>query len=75
MKNLIGGIVAICLGLWGVTTWWASFGLVMRGIVPFALIVLGLLAVVTGFRRLSNRGSEDGEDEGAADDDREPDFE
>ncbi|MBI5538303.1 MAG: hypothetical protein HY898_36610 [Deltaproteobacteria bacterium] len=53
MKHLIGGVVAICLGLWGMLTWWGSFGMVMRGLVPFALLGLGLLAIVSGFRRMS----------------------
>ena len=53
MKHVIGGIVAICLGLWGMVSWWPSFGMVMRGLAPFGLLALGLLAIVSGFRRLS----------------------
>ncbi len=56
---MIGGIVAICLGLWGMSAWWVSFGLVMRGIVPFGLLAFGLLAMIAGFRQLSDGGSED----------------
>jgi len=62
MKNMIGGIVAICLGLWGMFAWWASFGLVMRGMVPFCLLILGVLGVVAGFRRMSDDDVEAYED-------------
>jgi len=34
-------------------SWWGSFGMVMRGFVPFALLAVGLLAMVSGVRRLS----------------------
>lgn len=54
MKHLIGGVVTICLGLWGMASWWGSFGLVMRGLVPFVLLGVGLLAIVSGLRRLSS---------------------
>jgi hypothetical protein len=53
MKHLLGGVVAVCLGIWGVVAWWGSFGLVMRGLVPFAALALGLIAIVSGLRRLS----------------------
>jgi hypothetical protein len=53
VKHVIGGIVAICLGLWGMVSWWPSFGMVMRGLAPFGLLALGLLAIVSGFRRLA----------------------
>ncbi len=58
MKNMIGGIVAVCLGLWGMNAWWVSFGLVMRGMVPFLLLGFGLLAIISGFRRLSEGSAE-----------------
>jgi hypothetical protein len=60
MKHLIGGVVAICLGLWGMVTWWGTFGMVMRGMVPFALLGIGLLAIVSGFRRLSESAAAEG---------------
>jgi hypothetical protein len=53
MKHLLGGLVLICLGIWGVVSWWDSFGLVMRGLVPFLALVLGPIAIVSGLRRLS----------------------
>lgn len=53
MKHLLVGTVLIALGVWGIVTWWASFGLVMRALVPFTLLVFGLVAVLSSYYRLS----------------------
>lgn len=53
MKHLVIGTALIALGLWGMFAWWASFGLVMRALVPFGLLVVGLLAVLSSYYRLS----------------------
>ena len=49
MSNIIGGLIAIVIGLFGLLCWWPEFGQVMRGLVPFALIVTGLLAVASKY--------------------------
>ncbi len=49
MTNIIGGLIAIVLGLWGMLAWWEDFGELMRGLVPFALIVLGLLSLASKY--------------------------
>ncbi len=54
MQHLVIGLVAIALGIWGLIAWWKSFGMVMRGVVPFCLVVFGLVAVMSGFRRFSS---------------------
>ncbi len=59
MVHLIVGLIMAGLGIWGVIAWWSWFGLVMRGVVPFCLILFGLLAVLSGARRES-RGGENG---------------
>lgn len=51
MKHLFIGLVLAGLGLWGVIAWWNVFGLVMRGVVPFGLLMLGLAAIISGYRR------------------------
>jgi hypothetical protein len=53
MKHFLAGIVAVALGVCGLVVWWRTFGMVMRGVIPFCLIVFGLLAVLSGYRRLS----------------------
>ncbi len=64
MKHLALGTLLVALGLWGLFAWWESFGLVMRALVPLALLILGLLAVLSSYYRLGTAGSGD---EGAED--------
>ena len=51
MLHMFAGLVMMALGIWGIVAWWDVFGLVMRGVVPFALLVVGLVALMAGFRR------------------------
>ena len=64
MWHLIGGILFITLGLWGMSAWWGVFGLVMRGVLPFTLLVIGLVAILSSYYRLSGTYDEyeEGED-------------
>ncbi len=52
MKHLIVGFVLVGLGVCGMVAWWDSFGFVMRGIIPFALLAVGLVALLSGLHRL-----------------------
>jgi hypothetical protein len=51
MKHLFLGLVLAGLGVWGLIAWWNIFGLVMRGLIPFTLMVLGLVAIFAGYRK------------------------
>ncbi|MCP4678529.1 MAG: hypothetical protein GY854_24070 [Deltaproteobacteria bacterium] len=51
MKHVIIGIFAITLGALGLITWWPTFTVVMRGIIPFGLLVFGMIAVLSGYQR------------------------
>jgi hypothetical protein len=53
MTHLVFGLVLVALGVWGIVAWWGLFGLVMRGVVPFFLLVVGLVAIIAGYRRNS----------------------
>jgi len=48
MTHMIFGLIAISAGLVGVFAWWDDFGLVLRGLVPLALMVVGLVAIGAG---------------------------
>ncbi len=48
MPSVIFGLLALALGLWGMTAWWWSVTEFLRGAVPVALIVLGLVALAAG---------------------------
>ena len=59
MKHIVVGSVFVALGLWGMFVWWASFGLVMRGVLPFFLLAAGLVGVLSGYYRLGKHLEED----------------
>ena len=66
MKHLTGGVILIALGLWGMVAWWEAFGLVMRGMIPLALLALGSLAVLSSYYRLGPSEERSSDDAGAA---------
>jgi hypothetical protein len=51
MAHLLAGLILVGLGVWGIVTWWNVFGMVMRGVVPFVLLMLGLVALLAGYRK------------------------
>lgn len=53
MPHLIVGLILASLGVWGIVNWWNVFGLVMRGVIPFFLLVFGLVAILASTRRLA----------------------
>ena len=55
MQNIIGGLIAIVIGALGLIIWWAEFGQVLRGIVPFAFIIIGLLWIASKFYNQKNK--------------------
>lgn len=66
MQNIVFGLVAIALGLWGLSAWWYSVLDVLRGLIPPALVLLGLVAIGAGLRP-SGDEEEDDEDVDAKD--------
>ncbi len=50
MVHIIGGAVAVVLGLTGIVGWWDNFGDFLRGFIPLALFISGLIAVNTGMK-------------------------
>ncbi len=52
MASIVFGLVAIALGLWGLSTWWWSVAEVLRGIVPLLLILIGPIALGAGITKL-----------------------
>lgn len=50
MVHLIGGAIAAILGLIGIIGWWDNFGDFLRGALPLAFLIGGLLAINTGLR-------------------------
>ncbi len=54
MAHLIGGVILIALGLWGIIVWWETFGLVMQALVPLSMLVLGSLSILSSYYRLGH---------------------
>jgi len=57
MQNIIGGLIAIVVGAFGLIAWWSEFGIMLRGLVPFAFIILGLLWIASKYYKQINKES------------------
>ncbi|HEB73387.1 MAG TPA: hypothetical protein ENI77_12320 [Nitrospirae bacterium] len=63
MPNIIIGLVAIALGLWGLSVWWWSVAELLRGLAPVVMILFGLIAIGAGVSVVRENGDEDATDE------------
>jgi len=52
MKILLGGIVALVIGIVGLIGWWADFVLVLKGVIPILLVLGGALAIYLGIEEV-----------------------
>ena len=48
MLGIIGGIIAVVLGIWGLINWWELFLKGLAACVPAILVVGGLTAIAVG---------------------------
>ncbi len=58
MPSIIGGIIAISLGVWGLSMYWWSIAELLRGLLPLLLIVGGLVALSAGVQMLREKTTE-----------------
>ncbi|HNS32219.1 MAG TPA: hypothetical protein PKN36_04505 [bacterium] len=63
MGALIGGIVAVILGIWGLAGWWGHFLTVLMGSLPFMALVGGVIAVAAGISDMKDKAEEKREKE------------
>lgn len=54
MKTLIGGAIAVLLGVVGLAVWFSEFLALLAGCVPAVLLVGGGLALYLGFDELKD---------------------
>ena len=54
MKTLIGGAIAVAIGIIGVLVWWKSFFAILAGFIPVMLLLGGGLALYLGFDELKD---------------------
>ena len=57
MKILLGGIVALIIGVVGLIAWWADFLEVLKGIIPILLILGGALGTYLGIEEVKTASS------------------
>lgn len=48
MKILLGGIVAVIIGVIGLIAWWTPFLEILKGAIPIILVLGGALAIYLG---------------------------
>lgn len=71
MKTLIGGAIAVLLGVVGLAVWFGEFLILLKGCIPPVLLLGGGLALYLGFDELKDSWkSDEGVDAPAPDDDK-----
>ncbi len=63
MPSIIGGMIAIGLGVWGLSAYWWSFAELLRGLLPLLLIAGGLIALSAGVQMIRERSKRKYEDD------------
>lgn len=66
MLSVIFGLLTLALGLWGLVAWWWSVTEFLRGALPIALIVFGIVALAAGVqsvRQPAAKGRDDADEE------------
>lgn len=51
---ILGGIVCLILGIWGIIAWWSYFIKGLMALIPLLLIILGLILAVFGYSDLKS---------------------
>jgi hypothetical protein len=50
--GVIGGIIAILIGIMGLVSWWPQFVGLLKGILPILLILCGVVALIFGISEM-----------------------
>jgi len=53
--SIVGGIIAMLLGIWGIVAWWVRFLQVLQGSVPVLLIFGGAIALFLGISEIRDQ--------------------
>lgn len=64
MAALLGGLVALILGIIGIVIWWGLFVKALMAAVPAMLILGGALAAYLGFEEIRDKRAAQNFDEG-----------
>lgn len=52
--TVLGGLISIIVGAWGLISWWYSFVMLLKGSVPLILILGGLAAFFAGVSEIKD---------------------
>ena len=52
--TILGGIISIFIGIWGIVNWWGSFVSLLKGCVPPVLVLGGLAAFFAGVNEVKS---------------------
>jgi len=58
MGIILGGVLAIILGVLGLIKWWVLFLKALTALVPFILVVGGVLAIIIGITSIKEKDEE-----------------
>jgi len=50
--GVIGGVIAILIGIMGLVSWWCQFVDLLKGILPILLILCGVIALIFGISEM-----------------------
>lgn len=63
MGALIGGIIAVIVGIVGIINWWELFLKGLKAAVPFFVLLVGVIAIAAGISDIKDRIEEQKEKE------------
>jgi len=52
--TVLGGLISIIVGIWGLISWWYSFVILLKGSVPPILILGGLAGLFAGISEIKD---------------------
>lgn len=55
--SVLGGLVAILLGIWGLFTWFGLFVSALKASVPAILILGGIIALIAGVSEIKDEAA------------------
>ena len=61
MGALIGGIIGVILGLWGIIHWFPLFVKGLEAAIPFLVLIIGVIAIAAGVSDIKDRCEENRE--------------
>ena len=59
MMALVGGLIALVLGIVGIVVWWRPFLEILMGVIPVILILGGALATYLGIGAMKDKKAAD----------------